>query len=160
MNTAHFHMIVNHLPIVGLIIGMLVLVFGLISKKNDVKYTALGIFVFTGITAVLAFVTGHGAEEIVEDLPGTSETLIYIHEEIAELFLGVSSVLGLVALFAYILIILKKKYVNFLYYGLFILSLAAIIIAVNVGTTGGQIRHPEIRSNNKVIHFNSEEEDQ
>jgi len=139
---------------------MLVLVFGLISKKNDVKYTALGIFVFTGITAVLAFVTGHGAEEIVEDLPGTSETLIYIHEEIAELFLGVSSVLGLVALFAYILIILKKKYVNFLYYGLFILSLAAIIIAVNVGTTGGQIRHPEIRSNNKVIHFNSEEEDQ
>jgi len=153
-------MIVNHLPIVGLIIGMLVLVFGLISKKNDVKYTALGIFVFTGITAVLAFVTGHGAEEIVEDLPGTSETLIYIHEEIAELFLGVSSVLGLVALFAYILIILKKKYVNFLYYGLFILSLAAIIIAVNVGTTGGQIRHPEIRSNNKVIHFNSEEEDQ
>lgn len=33
MNDAHFHLVVNHLPIVGVMIGFLVLLAGLIMKK-------------------------------------------------------------------------------------------------------------------------------
>ena len=55
MNEAHFHLVVNHLPIVGILIGLLVLVTGFILKKPEVKVTALGIFVFSGLASIAAF---------------------------------------------------------------------------------------------------------
>ncbi|MBK8602240.1 MAG: hypothetical protein IPN87_03750 [Saprospiraceae bacterium] len=43
MNGAHFHLVVNHLPIVGLLIGILILITGLALKKVDIQLTALGV---------------------------------------------------------------------------------------------------------------------
>ncbi len=67
-------------------IGFLVLLAGFILKKPQIKNTALGIFIFSGLTTITAFLTGEGAEEIVENLPGISETLIHKHEEICRAF--------------------------------------------------------------------------
>lgn len=58
MNDAHYHLIVNHLPIVGLLIGILVLIAGLVFNKTEVKLTALGILIFSAITSIAAFYTG------------------------------------------------------------------------------------------------------
>ena len=77
MNDVHFHLVVNHLPIVGLLIGILVLIAGLLLNKTEVKLTALGVFVFSAITSAFAFYTGEGAEEVVENISGISETLIH-----------------------------------------------------------------------------------
>src|SRR5690606_42106497 len=86
MNDVHFHLVVTHLPIVGVLIGFLVLLTGYITKSPQVKTTALGIFIFSALAAISAFYTGEAAEDIVENLPGISETLIHTHEEHAELF--------------------------------------------------------------------------
>ncbi|HSQ45288.1 MAG TPA: hypothetical protein VLM44_00050, partial [Lutibacter sp.] len=98
MNEAHFHLVVNHLPIVGILIGILVLLSGFLLKKSEVKITALGIFVFSALASIAAFYSGEGAEEIVERIPGISKTLINQHEESAELFFTVILILGGVSL--------------------------------------------------------------
>ena len=72
MNDTHYHLIVNHLPIVGLLIGILVLIAGLVFNKTEVKLTALGILIFSAITSIAAFYTGEGAEDILENLEGIS----------------------------------------------------------------------------------------
>jgi uncharacterized membrane protein len=36
MNAPHIHLLINHLPIIGLIIGILVVIFGLLTKKQVV----------------------------------------------------------------------------------------------------------------------------
>lgn len=51
MNDAHIHLIVNHLPIVGVLIGFLVLLFGYILKNHQVKTTSQAIFIFSALTA-------------------------------------------------------------------------------------------------------------
>ena len=56
MNDAHLHLVVNHLPIVGILIGTLILIAGLILKKTEVKLTALGVFVFSAIASILPFI--------------------------------------------------------------------------------------------------------
>ena len=86
MNDVHFHLVVTHLPIVGVLVGFLVLLSGYITKCPQVKTTGLGIFIFSALATIAAFYTGEAAEEIVENLPGVSETLIHKHEEQAELF--------------------------------------------------------------------------
>ena len=149
MNDAHLHLVVNHLPIVGVLIGFLVLLVGLILKKPQIKNTALGIFIFS------AFLTGEGAEEIVENLSGISETLIHKHEEHAELFLTMLLILGGVSITT---LFLEYKKLPFSKYGfvlILLLSVTSIGISKYVGTSGGEITHIEIRSDANVIQLDS-----
>ena len=158
MNDAHFHLVVNHLPIVGVLIGLLVLSAGLIMKKPQIKSTALGIFIFSALTTIVAFLTGEGAEEIVENLPGISETLIHKHEEYAELFLATMQILGVVSL---ITLFLQYKKLPFYKYGfvlILLLSMVSIGIAKYVGTSGGEITHIEIRSDTNVIQLDAQDD--
>jgi len=158
MNEAHFHLVVNHLPIVGILIGLLVLVTGFILKKPEVKVTALGIFVFSGLASIAAFYSGEGAEEIVERIPGISETLINQHEESAELFFTVILILGGISLITMFLDIKKYRFAKFGFILVILLSLAAGVLAKNVGTTGGEIRHTEIRNDSNPIQIQSDED--
>ncbi|SIQ14241.1 hypothetical protein [Maribacter ulvicola] len=158
MNDAHFHLVVNHLPIVGVLIGFLVLLAGLIMKKPQIKNTALGIFIFSALTAIVAFLTGEGAEEIVENLPGISETLIHKHEEYAELFLAMMQILGVTSL---ITLFLQYKKLPFSKYGfvlILLLSMVTMGIAKYVGTSGGEITHIEIRSDANVIQLDGNQD--
>lgn len=158
MNDAHFHLVVNHLPIVGTLIGFLVLSVGLIMKKPEVKNTALGIFIFSALTTIAAFLTGEGAEEIVENLPGISETLIHQHEEYAELFYTIMLILGGLSL---ITLFLQYKKLPFYKYGfvlILLLSMVSIGVAKYVGTSGGEITHIEIRSDANVIQLDGDDD--
>ena|SRR5690606_19342315 len=146
MNDAHLHLVVNHLPIVSLLIGFLVLLSGFFFKKPEIKLTALGIFVFSALSGILAFYTGEGAEEVVENLPNISETLIHNHEEAAELFYVFVLILGSISLITLVLEIKKSKFALFGYLIIFVMTLVSMFFAKNTGTTGGEISHPEIRS--------------
>ncbi|MCH3884491.1 hypothetical protein [Tenacibaculum aquimarinum] len=158
MNDAHFHLIVNHLPIIGVLIGFLVLLAGLIMKKPQVKNTALGIFIFSALTAIVAFLTGEGAEEIVENLPGISETLIHKHEEFAELFLTMVLILGGASLITLFLDYKKLPFSKYGFIAVLLLSMTSIVISKNVGTSGGEITHIEIRSNANVIQLDTQDD--
>jgi len=145
MNDAHFHLVVNHLPIVGTLIGLLVLITGLLLKKSEVKLTAFGIFIFSAITSIVAFLTGEGAEEVVEDLSGISETLIHTHEEYAESFLILSISLGVIAIVGFIVELKKFKLLKLITILILLIAIANIVLGKYVGTSGGEIRHNEIR---------------
>ena len=151
MNDAHYHLIVNHLPIVGLLIGILVLIAGLVFNKTEVKLTALGIFIFSAITSIAAFYTGEGAEEVVENLEGISETLIHTHEEYAETFYTLSLILGGLSLLTFILELKKMKFTKYLTILCLLIALVDGALATYVGSSGGDIRHIEIHNDAKVI---------
>ncbi len=155
MNDAHFHLVVNHLPIVGVLIGFLVLLVGLITKASQVKITALGIFLFSGIAAIGAYYTGEGAEDIVENMSGISETLIHDHEEFAERFLTFILILGSTAVMTFFLELKKLKFAKYGFLLVLILSIISIGLAKYVGTSGGEIRHTEIRTENALIQIDS-----
>lgn len=146
MNTAHWHLALNHLPIIGLVIGLLVLITGFFLKNNTIKQTALGIFVFAAITAIPTFLTGEGAEELVENMPGVSETIIESHASLGEVFLIAILILGLFSLVNLVLSILKSKTAFAMYIVVLIASIGVSVLAKQVGTSGGEIRHTEIRS--------------
>lgn len=145
MNQAHFHLLTNHLPIVGLVIGVLTLIVGLLLKKSQVKLTALGILIFSALASIAAFYTGEGAEEIVEQYAGVSEKLIHDHEEHAELFFTLILILGGLSLIAFVMELRKLKSAKYIIIVTLLLALADGVVAKYVGTSGGEIRHIEIR---------------
>ncbi|MGR7814375.1 hypothetical protein [Lacinutrix undariae] len=153
MNDAHFHLVGNQLPIVGVLIGFFMLLAGLIMKKPQIKNTALGIFIISALTAIAAFLIGEGAEEIIENSPRISETLIHKHEEYSELFFTMMLILGSVSL---ITMFLQYKNLSFSKYGfvlILLLSITSVVISKNTGTSGGKITHIEILSDANAIQL-------
>lgn len=157
MNAVHFHLVVNHLPIVGVLIGFLVLLTGYIIKSTEVKTTSLGIFIFSALATIAAIYTGEAAEDIVENLSGVSETLIHAHEEKAELFYTMMLILGGASLLTLFFQFKKFLFVKYGFMVVVLLSISNIVISTFVGTSGGEIMHTEIRDDaNNLIQLDSQ----
>ena len=145
MDLAHLHLLLNHIPLVGILIGILICIAGFILRDPSVRRIALSIFIFSAMLAIPVFLTGESAEEKVEHLPGILGSSIETHEEIASIFIWMMIALGIVALVALVTDIVKRNYAaKFVNVLAFILSLIVLVMAYQVGNTGGQIRHHEV----------------
>ena len=69
MNGAHWHLLINHIPVLGTIFGLGLLAFGWWRKSEEIKKAALGTFVIIALGAVAAFLTGEPAEDTVKGVP-------------------------------------------------------------------------------------------
>lgn len=150
MNEAHFHLVVNHLPIIFPIVGVIIMIIGLISKSEAVKRTAYLIFSMGALAAIAAMATGDGAEEVVEKISGISESYIKNHEEAAEIFAVLSYILGGISLFGLWTSFKQKSFSTIVSIGTLIFAVIVLFFAQQTGTTGGEIRHTEIRSGNNL----------
>lgn len=161
MNEAHFHLVVNHLPIIFPIVGIIVMITGLIFKSDAVKRTAFLIFIIGSLTSIAAMTSGEGAEEIVENISGVTENYIERHEESAELFSILTYILGGLSFLGLWASIKQKSFSNFLNIGILIFALVVIYFGKETGTTGGEIRHTEIRPDYQVpaTEYKNENED-
>jgi uncharacterized membrane protein len=147
MNDAHLHMVVNHFPIIGTILGLGILITGMILKNNSVKSTAYCLFIVAAVFAAFSMGTGEGAEELVEDMPSVGKQIIHEHEEMAEKLAIVLYVLGVISLGGLFLNYKNNSKANLISYVVVVVAFVGVFFAQQTGTTGGEIRHTEIRAN-------------
>ena len=160
MNEAHIHMLVNHFPIIGLFFGLGVLLFGVVKKNLTLKSTAYVMLIICVIFGQLAMMTGDKAEHFVEDLPGFTHKIIHEHEEAAEAFMIPMYILGLVSIVGLYAQSKKLSFEKWISYLALVLGVVCIFLSKNAGTTGGEIRHTEIRANQATTPaIESEEHD-
>ncbi len=142
---------IYNLPIFGSILGGFVLAHGLWTKSNQTKIAAYYLFIISAIGAGIAYLTGEGAEETVENIQGVLEASIKTHEEfalfalfalISLIVLGVSSILGL------FLTLIKSELTRTVAFIILFISLISFGLVARTGYLGGQIRHTEINSTN------------
>lgn len=146
MNDAHLHMVVNHFPIIGTIFGLGILVVGIVMKHNVLKNTAYILFCVAAIFAAVSMSTGEGAEELVEDMPSVGKKIIHEHEEMAEKLALVLYVLGSVSIVGLYLNIKKNAKASLVSFLALIIAVIAVFLGKATGTTGGEVRHTEIRA--------------
>jgi uncharacterized membrane protein len=151
MNDAHLHLVVNHFPIIGTILGLGILITGIILKNNTVKSTAYVLFIVAAVFAAFSMGTGEGAEELVEDMPSIGKQIIHEHEEMAEKLAIVLYFLGVISLVGLFANLKKWKKANLVSYLACTIAIVGVFLAQQTGTTGGEIRHTEIRANSVPI---------
>ena len=147
MNDAHWHLVVNHFPIIGTIFGLGILVSGLVLKNKTAINIAYVLFVISAIFGFASMYTGDGAEEMVEDLPNVGDQIIHTHEEMAEKLAIVLYVLGTFSIAGLVLNIMNHSKAKFITYIVLLISVTAAFLGKQTGTTGGEVRHTEIRGN-------------
>lgn len=144
MSSAHLHLIINHIPVLGVFFGAAILAFGLWRSQDEIVRVALGLFVASGLGAVGAYFSGEGAEEIVEELPGMSYAIIEAHEEVALIAFIVTAVLGVASL-GVLLWRRRTDIPRLASMTLLIAALGVFGVLAYTANTGGQIRHTELR---------------
>ncbi|MCL9804304.1 hypothetical protein NAT51_02120 [Flavobacterium amniphilum] len=145
MNQAHYHMLINHFPIIGLFFGIAILGYGMFKKNALLINIAYVIFIFCMIMGKISMMTGDKAEHFVEEMPGFSHDLIHEHEEAAEGFMKLMYVVGLTSILGLFVNYKKHKKALLMSFLVFTVVVVALILSGPVGTSGGEIRHSEIR---------------
>lgn len=158
MNPAHHHLLINHFPIIGLFFGIGILIFGLIKKNSLLLNISYVIFIICMITGKVSMMTGDKAEHFIENISGFSHDLIEEHEESAENFMKIMYLLGLLSIAGLYVNFKKNKKAHLIPYLILLTSIVAVVFAKPVGTSGGEIRHTEIRDGNSTAKINSEAE--
>jgi formate hydrogenlyase subunit 3/multisubunit Na+/H+ antiporter MnhD subunit len=147
MSAAHIHLLLNHIPILGSIFGLLVLCYGMLRKSDEIKKTSLGVFVITALVTIVVYLTGDGAAEIVSNLPGVSTAIIQQHDKAATITMVAIEILGAVSLLSLFLSWRSRRELKS-WMALCVLILAMISSGLGAwtGSIGGQIRHTEVRA--------------
>lgn len=160
MTQTHLHLLINHLPLIGSLLGALVLIHGIGTKSEQTKIAAYYIFILSAIGATIAYFTGEAAEESVKNIQGVLETNIEQHEDIAIFALISLSLLGLISIIGTYSIYAKMFWSNAFAYLILVLSILSFALAARTGFLGGQIRHTELHSTqNTSVVPNANEDD-
>ena len=146
MSWTHLHLLLNHIPVLGSVFGLLLLVVAMMRRSAELKKVSLGVFIIAALFAIPVYLTGNLAENAVENLPGVSESIVDQHQQWALISLAAVGVLGLFALGGLWLSRRSRALPTWIVTMSLIFSLTIGGLMVWTANLGGQIRHTEIRA--------------
>ena len=146
MDALHIHLLLNHFPVIGTLIGLTLLVLGFVSKSDAIKRASLAVFLGIALLTIPVYLTGEPAEESVERSVGVSKALIEDHEDAAMPALIAMEITGFFALIGLFVSFRVSRFANFSFVTALILSLVTFGLMARTANLGGQIRHVEIRT--------------
>lgn len=150
MSFAHVHLLLNHVPVIGLVFTIALLGWGVWRRERIVIRAAFFALAVLAVTTILVFLTGEPAEELVEGLADVSHSLIESHEEAALVATIALGGVGVAALAGLVFFRSGGPPVRFGALVL-LLSLAAMSVMAYTANLGGQIRHSEIRADQMAL---------
>lgn len=143
MDATHLHLLLNHFPTIGTLIGVILIAYALVTDNTPVKKAGLLILVGVALISIVVFNTGEEAEETVEHIAGISHHQIHEHEEAAETAVWLMYAVGLLAIVSYGMMRAKMVPAKIICIATLILGIITLVMMVEVGNEGGKIRHAQ-----------------
>jgi len=151
MDLAHLHLLLNHFPTIGTIMGGGLFVLSLITKSDDLKRASLVVLLGISLIAIPTYITGNGAQDAVKSLPGVSKTLIETHEGAALVALGFIEVTGAFAWLGLWQFRRLARVPNWNLAVILVLTAVSLGLMARASNLGGEIRHGEIRAEQGIV---------
>jgi hypothetical protein len=145
MNLAHFHIVVNHIPSLGSILGLLLLALGIYKKDETIKQSAYFVLVLITMAVLPTYVSGAEAQRIVKTSASYSAGMVQLHQNLAMVTLLAMTFAGMFAWFGAWEIRRHKRSASFTTAATLILTTAAVVLVLDTASIGGKINHSEIR---------------
>ena len=143
LNPAHWHLLFNHLPVVGIIFLALLLAYGLVRKSSSVIIASYWFFVLLAVLTFITSNTGGSAAGYLSHAGLASDDLIKPHAEAAdkaELAIYLGAALSLATLF-----VKRLKTIRIMPVIILLVALVGVVLMGWTSLLGGEIMHKEIR---------------
>jgi len=146
MDLTHIHLLLNHFPTIGYLIGGGLFILALITKSDDLKRASLVVLLGIALLAIPTYMSGNGAQDGIKGLPGVSKSLIEAHESAALVAIGFMLFTGAFAWLALWQFRRLRRVPNWNLAVILVLTVASFGLMARASNLGGEIRHEEIRA--------------
>ncbi|HEX5230579.1 MAG TPA: hypothetical protein VFW44_22865 [Bryobacteraceae bacterium] len=146
MDLTHIHLLLNHFPTIGFIIGGGLFILALIAKSDHLKLASLVILLGIALLSIPTYMSGNGAQDAIKSIPGVSRTLMEAHEGAA--FVAMIFML-LTGAFAWLALWQHRRLAHVPAWNLTLILLLTVVtfaLMTRASNLGGDIRHAEIRA--------------
>lgn len=159
MNLVHVHLLLTHVPVLGTVFGLLLLVAALAWRSDHLRRAAFVTFIATALVTAPTFLTGEAAEEAVEDLPGVTDARIEQHEDVAAVALTLAVIMGVIGLTGVVSRARAPRVSRASAYAAALLGVVTAGVMAVTANSGGAIRHSEINSTAPAAQSSRPQED-
>ena len=143
-NLAHVHLLLNHVPTVGAVAALGLLIVAYIRRDEPLKLVGLEVLFAIALLTLPAYMTGVAAFQKLRNQPGINETAIRLHQDVALYgftWMEFAGFIGWVALW-------QARRRGRAAAGMVgvatALTVVALIVMARAANLGGDIRHPEL----------------
>lgn len=149
MNETHWHLLINHIPVLGLLFTLFLFAATFILRRKALYQVTLVWLIIVGLSVIPTYITGQNAHEVLHELSEVSFDAIDPHEYWATYVLYALLITAIIALIALTRLV-KQKTVEDRLQSLvsplitFLFTLIASSLTVYTAMLGGEIRHIEI----------------
>jgi hypothetical protein len=151
MDLAHIHLLLNHFPTIGTIIGGGLFVLSLIARSDDLKRASLVVLLGIALLAIPTYMSGNGAQDVIKSVPGVSKTLIQAHEGAALVAMVFMLLTGGFAWLALWQIRRLARVPAWNLAVILVLTVTSFGLMARASNLGGEIRHEEIRASQGAV---------
>lgn len=145
MNLAHVHIVLNHVPSLGSIAGLLLLAAGIYKKDEALKQFAYGVLVLITMAVLPTYITGAEAQRLVSKSPTYSAGMVQLHQNAAMITLLAMTAAGMFAWFGMWEYRRHSRSGSLTTMAALISTMAAVGLVLVTASIGGKISHMEIR---------------
>jgi uncharacterized membrane protein len=144
MALSHLHLILNHVPVIGSVVALGLLLLGIARRSVDLRRAGLEVFAIVALLTLPVYLTGLGAQTQVVDRTDPLMTGIRAHHDAA---LVGSAFMLLTGLFAWIALWQTRRMARpapGVQGAVLLFAVLTMALMGRAANLGGQIRHPEV----------------
>jgi uncharacterized membrane protein len=145
-NVTHLHLLLNHVPTVGTVVALGLLLLALVRRDESLQRAGLEVLFVIAVLTLPVYTSGGAAQRQLRGQPEISDTAMTVHENAALTGFAVTEFAGFVAWIALWQFRRRGRPARGLVPAVVLLSVVALVLMGRAATLGGEIRHPEIRA--------------
>jgi hypothetical protein len=144
VNLAHLHLIMNHVPTVGSVAALFLLLLGYARRNEHLKHVGLEVLFVIALLTLPVYVSGVAAHQELRPFKQVSDDAIRVHQDAALIGFIVMEFAGFVGWVALWQWRRHGRAARGLVPAATVLLVLALAVMSRAANLGGEIRHPEI----------------
>jgi hypothetical protein len=146
VNLAHLHLIINHVPTVGSVAALGLLLLGLARRNDHLKQAGLEVLFVIAVLTLPVYVSGVAAHYELRDRQEISLDAVRLHQDAALFGFALTEFAGFVAWAGLWQSRRRGRPAPGLVAAVTVLLVVTLAVMGRAANLGGEIRHPEIRA--------------
>ena len=151
MNLPHLHLLMNHVPTVGTVIGVGLFLLAMVRRNEHLKHASLEIFFLIALATLPVYLTGVAAQLEIQGRPGVSSAAIAAHHDAALLAFILIMLSGFVSWLALWQFRRHGRSAGWTTGAILLLAVLSLAMVAPAASVGGEIRHPEIKVDENAV---------
>jgi hypothetical protein len=146
VNPAHLHLLLNHVPTVGSVVALGLLLLAFVRRDEALKHAGLEVLFAIAVLTLPVYTTGVAAYQEIRKRPELSDYVMKVHQDAALYAFVATELAGFVAWLALWQTKRRGRAAPGVVPATMVILVLALAITARAANLGGDIRHPEIHA--------------